>query len=115
MATFSKIVLSGSTDGRGVKVVATATAGTTIHTAHSSAEDEIWIFAYNSHTAPVVLTCEMGGATDPDDHIVLTIPYDAGVIQVVPGLILTNSLVLKAFASVANKITLFGHVNRIVA
>jgi hypothetical protein len=32
MATFSKIVLSGSTDGRMIKVAATATAGTTIHT-----------------------------------------------------------------------------------
>jgi|TARA_R110000824_G_scaffold32908_5_gene106112 hypothetical protein len=115
MATFAKIVLSASTDGRGVKVAATGTAGTTIHTAHASAEDEIWIFAYNSHTAPVVLTCEMGGATDPDDHIVSTIPYDAGVIQVVPGLLLTNSLVLKAFASVADKITLYGFVNRITA
>ena len=115
MATFSKIVLSGSTDGRGVLVVATASAGTTIPTAHASAEDEIWLYAYNSHTAPLVLTLEMGGATDPNDHIVSTIPYDAGVIQVVPGFILTNSLVLKAFAAVASTVTLFGYVNRIVA
>ena len=32
MATFSKIALSGSTDGRMIKVAQTATAGTTIHT-----------------------------------------------------------------------------------
>ena len=115
MATFSKIVLSAATDGRGVLVVATATAGTTIHTAHASAEDEIWLYAYNSHTAPITLTLEMGGATDPNDHIVSTIAYDAGVIEVVPGFILTNSLVLKAFASVASKVTLFGFVNRITA
>jgi hypothetical protein len=33
MATFSKRILSGSTDGKAIKVVQTATAGTTIHTA----------------------------------------------------------------------------------
>jgi hypothetical protein len=38
-ATFSKLVLSGSTNGKAVKVVQTATAGTTIHTAHATALD----------------------------------------------------------------------------
>ena len=33
MATFTKLKLSGSTDGKAIKVAATATAGTTIHTA----------------------------------------------------------------------------------
>jgi hypothetical protein len=32
MATFSKTILSGSTDGKQIKVAATATAGTLIHT-----------------------------------------------------------------------------------
>ena len=35
MATFSKIPLSGSTNGKGILVAATATLGTTIHTAGS--------------------------------------------------------------------------------
>jgi hypothetical protein len=52
MATFSKIVLSGSTDGRMIKVAATATAGTTIHTGSATATtfDEIWLYAVNSDT-----------------------------------------------------------------
>ncbi|NBV35786.1 MAG: hypothetical protein EBR94_00725 [Bacteroidetes bacterium] len=37
MATFSKIALSGSTDGRMIKVAATATAGTTLHTGSTTA------------------------------------------------------------------------------
>jgi hypothetical protein len=45
MATFSKLVLSGSTDGRMVLVAATATLGTTIHTAHATDQDEIWLWA----------------------------------------------------------------------
>jgi hypothetical protein len=34
---------------------------------------------------------------------------------VVPGLLLTNSLVLKAFAATASEIVLHGYVNRITA
>ena len=43
MATMSYVLLSGSTQGKGIKVVQTATAGTTIHTAVSgtSAIDQI--------------------------------------------------------------------------
>jgi hypothetical protein len=35
--TFTKNILSGSTDGKAVKVAATATAGTTIHTGSATA------------------------------------------------------------------------------
>lgn len=113
MATFTKVVLSGSTDGLPVKVAATATAGTTIHTAHATALDEVWIYAYNGHTSDVVLTLEYGGATVPDQNIILTVTSKAGLILVVPGLLLTNSKVLKAFAATANVITLSGFINRI--
>ena len=113
MATFSKVKFSESTDGLPVKVVATATAGTTIHTAHATALDEIWLYAYNGHTSDVVLTVEYGGATVPDQNIILTVSSKSGLALVVPGLILTNSKVLKAFAATANVITLSGYINRI--
>jgi len=47
MATFSKQLLSGSTDGRGIKVAATASSGTVIHTATTTTStlDEIWLYA----------------------------------------------------------------------
>lgn len=113
MAAFSKVLLSGSTDGKQIKVVATATAGTTIHTAHATAQDEIWLWAVNSDTTARKLTVEWGEATAPDGNIEVTIPAESGYLMVVPGLVLTNSLVVKAFAATANVILINGYVNRI--
>jgi hypothetical protein len=117
MATAVKRKLSGSTDGLPVKVVATATAGTTIHTAVAGTTagtfDEVWLWAYNGHTTDVVLTLEWGGAAVPDQNIVVTIPFKSGLVPVVPGFILQNGSVVKAFAGTANVITLNGFVNAI--
>lgn len=113
MATFSKLKLSGSTDGKQIKVVQTATAGTTIHTAHATSLDEIWLWAVNSDTTARKLTIEWGEATAPDGNIEVTIPAESGYVLVVPGLLLTNSLVVKAFAASANVILINGYVNRI--
>lgn len=115
MATYSKLKLSGSTDGKGIKVVQTATAGTTIHTAHATDLDEIWIYAVNSSTSDVKLTLEWGEATAPDGNIEVTIPAENGLVLVAPGLLLTNSLVVKAFAGTANVIIIHGYVHRITA
>lgn len=104
---------SGSTDGRNVKVVATASAGTTIHTAHATSLDEIWLWAVNSDTTDRKLTIEFGGTSAPDDLIELTIPAEAGPIPVIPGWRLTNSCVVKAFAATANVVVVNGFVNRI--
>ncbi len=110
--------LSGSTDGKAIKVVQTATAGDTIHTAVAGTTagtfDEVWLWAYNGHTSDVVLTVEFGGATVPDQNIVVTIPCKSGLIPIVPGLILQNSMIVKAFASVTNVITISGYVNTII-
>lgn len=117
MATVVKRKLSGSTDGLAIKITQTATAGDTIHTAVAGTTagtfDEIWLWAYNGHTADVSLTIEFGGATVPDQNIVVTIPYKAGAVPVIPGWILQNEKVVKAFASVANVITITGFVNSI--
>jgi hypothetical protein len=69
MATFTKTILSGSTDGKAVKVAATATAGTTIHTGSATATtlDEIWLYAMNTSATNVKLTIEWGGTSSPDD------------------------------------------------
>mgnify|MGYP007062773873 CR=1 FL=1 len=113
MATYSKLKLSGSTNGRGIKVVATATLGTTIHAAHATAQDEVWLWAVNSDTVDRKLTLEFGGVTSPDDLIEVTIPAESGLIPVVPGVPLTGSVVVTAFAAAANVIMIHGYVNRI--
>lgn len=115
MPTYSKLKLSGSTDGRMVKVAATGTPGTTIHTAHATDLDEIWLYAVNSDATARKLTIEFGGTTSPDDTIEITIQPEAGLAVVVPGLILTNSTVVRAFAASANLVLIAGFVNRITA
>lgn len=113
MTTYTKLKLSGSTDGKGIKVTQTATAGDTIHTAHATALDEIYIYAVNSQAASVKLTIEWGQADAPDGNIEVYIPGESGLFLVIPGLLLTNELVVKAFAATANVIILHGFVNRI--
>lgn len=117
MATFVKRKLSGSTDGKPIKVVQTATAGDTIHTAVAGTTagtfDEIWLYAYNGHTDSVVLTIEFGGASVPDQNIVVTLASKSGLQLIVPGLILQNAMVVKAFAGTANVVTISGFVNSI--
>jgi hypothetical protein len=117
MATYSKRLLSGSTNGKGIKVVQTATAGTTIHTAVSGASDmdEVWLYAVNSSASGVKLTLEWGEATAPDGNIEMTVDAESGLTLLTPGLLLQNSLVVKAFAGSANVIIVHGYVNRITA
>src|SRR3954464_7891255 len=80
MATVTKEKLSGSTDARGIKIVAIASAGTTIHTAHATAMDEIYLWAYNSDTTVSrLLTIQFGGTTSVDDDIKASIPPQQGL------------------------------------
>lgn len=119
MASFSKLILSGSTDGRAIKVAATGTPGTTIHTGSSVATtlDEIWLYAQNTDTTPRKLTIEWGGVSSPDDLIEITIPAESGLTLVAPGLLIKGNasaaLVVRAFAATANVVTIHGYVNRI--
>jgi len=121
MATFSKEKLSGSTDGKMIKVAATATAGTTIHTGSSTATtyDEVWLYAVNSGSSNVKLTIEWGGTTSPDDLIEFTVPAESGLYLVSPGLVIkgnaSTALIVRAFAATANVINIAGYVNRITA
>lgn len=116
MATFSKEILSGSTDGRAVAVAATATPGTLVHTGSSTATtiDEIWLYAMNQSAADVKLTIEWGGATT-GDLIEQTITTEGGLTLVAPGIIIKGNagtaLEVRAFAPVG--INIFGYVNRI--
>jgi hypothetical protein len=116
MATFTKEKLSASTNGRGIKVAATASTGTTIHQTGTGNKDEIWLYAYNSSTLPILLTIQFGGTSTPDDDIKLTIPSQSGLTLVVPGLTLVPSgsaLTVAAYAALANYVTIQGYVNRI--
>jgi len=116
MATFTKTILSGSTDGRAIKVAATATPGTLIHTGSTTPATlhEIWLYAFNSDTTNIKLTIEWGGVTAPDDSIEVTIPSESGLFLIVPGLLIkgnATALVVRAFAATTNLLTINGFVN----
>jgi len=121
MATYTKTILSGSTDGRGILVAATATAGTLIHTGSATATtlDEIWLYAVNSDAADVKLTLEWGGVTVSNDLIEVTVTAESGLMLVAPGLLIKGNagaaLVVRAWAAVTNDIIIHGYVNQITA
>ena len=118
MATFTKNHLSGSTDGRMIKVAQTATAGTTLHTGPTNTAHfhEVWLYAVNSSASTVKLTIEWGGVSSPDDLIEFTVPAEDGLYLVVPGLVLqgnATALLVRAFAATANVVSIAGYVNEI--
>lgn len=118
MATYSRALLSGSTNGREIPVAATATPGTAIHTAIAGATsfDEVYLWASNVTAAAATLTIEWGGVGDPSDHICksVSIPANSPPIPIVTGQVLNNGLLVKAFSATASAINLGGYVNRIV-
>ena len=121
-ATFTKIPLSGGgADGLGITVVATATAGTLIHTASATATtvDEVWLYAANIHSSAVTLTVEFGGVSVTKDIIQQSIAATpSGLVLVCAGLVIQGNAtakVVRAFAGTASKIEIFGFVNRITA
>jgi hypothetical protein len=119
MATFTKTILSGSTDGKAILIAATSSAGTLVHTGSSTATvlDEVWLYAQNTSTSNVKLTVEWGGVTAPNDLIEVTIPAESGLVLVAPGLLIKGNasaaLVVRAFAGTTNVLTVHGYVNRI--
>lgn len=117
MGTFAKIILSGSTDGQGIDVTGTTpSAGTTIHTGitgQSDAFDEVYLYAYAGATT----AREVGihwGATASGSRFVYTIPAGAqdGLHLVVPGLMIRNAKVVKAYATAVGAVAIFGYVHR---
>jgi len=113
MATITKEFLSGTPGtGRPIKVAATSTPGTTLHTGHATAKDEVNIWLTNTDTVARLVTVEFGGVSAPDDHIKVTVPAGESVLAV-PGVPISGGLLVKAYAAAANVITAWGYVNRI--
>jgi hypothetical protein len=114
----TKHLLSGSTNGIPILVTGTATgSATTIHTAVALPSlDEIWLYGFNVSGTAELLTVEWGGTTDPGQVIQKTMPalgtHPDSLLTVIPGLLLTNGLLVKAFSPTGSVIVLTGYVNR---
>jgi len=120
MATYSKVKLSGSTDGRPIAVAAIATPGTTLHTGSGTATtyEEIWLWASNTaRNIDQTLVLEWGG-TSASDQMKLVIKPNETVL-VAPGWLLKGNagtaLIIKAFTTTASKLNITGYVNSIAA
>lgn len=121
MATYSKQLLSGSSQGKAIKIAATTSGsnGTTLHATGTSSSiiDELWLYAYNSASTATALTIQWGGITAVDNEVKITIPATSGLTLVIPGLILTGdgttATTTRAYAGTTNVITVSGYVNRI--
>jgi len=121
MATFSKIDLSESTDGMGIAVAATSGTGTLLHnmdTDDTADYDEVWLYVTNVHSGDEVLAIQWG-ATGAANEIHQTITTKAGLVLVIPGLVLKgNASVQKnvrAFnpSGASSRLIIHGYVNRI--
>jgi hypothetical protein len=112
---YKKRKLSGSTDGRGIKVAATASPGTLVHTALGSIAanewDEVFLRVVNTSASAVKLTVEWGGTT-ADDQVEISIPAESGFTEVIPGHVLQNAAEVRTFAATANVLIVHGFVNR---
>lgn len=114
MPTYTKHLLSQSTNGRHVTLGATMSPGTLIHTAVSGTTDydEIWIWAYNDNPANYTVTVEWG-STGSSDCITSTLASKGGYISLVPGLLLNNSTQLRCYSGTVGGVAINGFVNRI--
>lgn len=118
MATYSRLNLSGSTNGLPIPVVAVASPGTQIHQALAGqlGFDEVYLWAANVTNAPAALTVQWGGTTDPANDLVNTysIPANSPLMPIANGQILQNGVNVKAYSGTASAINLVGFINRIV-
>jgi hypothetical protein len=109
---------SESSDGLGIKVVQTATAGTLIHTGPTDSKilQEIWLWGVNTDSVTRKLTLEFGGVTSPDNLIELDLLPEDGPIQIIPGFVLRGSAtakLIRAFCASANVVSVYGYINQL--
>lgn len=121
MATSAKKSLSGSSQGKAIKVAATSSPGTLVHTGPttrtsnaigtvSDFSHEVWLYASNSDTTARKLTLEWG---DSNGVLELTVPAEGGLALLIPGLVIDSAataLTVKAFCATADVISLYGYI-----
>ena len=117
-----KLNLSGSTNGRGIKVAVKSStdSGTLLHTGPSVATsyDEVWLYAVNSgEQTNRKIVIQWGGITNPDDLYEYVMPTaESGLHVITSGLILKGNatpLEIRATSDPINLMIIFGYVNRI--
>jgi len=115
---YAPVLLSGSTGGAPIPVVATGSPGTLIHTAVAGATsfDEVWLWVSNVTGAAVALTIEFGGLgvgfETPGPNL---IPANSSDLICIQGKRINGGAIVRAFAGTANALNISGNVNRITS
>ena len=71
-------ILSGSNEGQPIKVGATTSPGTLVHTVGIGGAI-VTLFAINTDSTDRLLTIQFGGTTEPDNSIEVTVPAVGGI------------------------------------
>ncbi|MBL1178224.1 hypothetical protein [Pantanalinema sp. GBBB05] len=102
------LILSESTNGRGIAINVTTSPGALIHTASSTAGviDYPELLVANNHTALVMLYLLWGG-TSASDLITVPIEFQDGLKRVTLPQPVFNGVAIRAYASVANVLNVF--------
>lgn len=115
MAVWSRLPLSGSTNGRLISVLGTSSPGTTIHTVSTATQikDHVYAWGCNQATSLSQITFEFGG-TSTLDQMTMNIPSQAGFFPLLQGapLIGATDIVVRAFATATNRVFIDGYVDR---
>ncbi len=118
MATYTKVLLSGSNQGQPILIAATSSPGTTIHSTGTSGSiiDNVTLYAHNTDTTARKLTVELGG-TGTANTIEVTVPAESGLMLLLPQLPLTGTGAaaksVAAFCATTNVVAISGFVDRI--
>ena len=118
MPNYTATTLSAATSGQLIKILATATPGTTIHTATAfdapEGVDEVYLWAGSTSASNVNLTVQVTGQGLEDRSINMQVPPAySGPLLVLAGHRVCDGVVVTATASVTERIVVWGHVNRI--
>lgn len=115
MAGMTTIALSGSTRGRPIQIAATATPGTLLHTATTTAGqiDKVYIDLTNTSASAVTVTIEFG-TTGAGAEMDIIVPANA-TVRAVDGAVIGGAATdtIRAFASVGSVVNAVGRVERL--
>ncbi len=120
---FSLINLSASADGSPIQITTTGLVtglsaaspyvGQVIHSGIGTGSqlDEVFLYATNRAVSGLYLGIQWGN-TGTGASMQMTIPSADGFTLISPGLIIGSGSIIRAYASVANNISLMGYVQR---
>lgn len=111
MASISRRILSGSTNGRPIAVTATTSPGTTLNVASATTINMVTIAAKNTATVARTFTIEWG-STSTSSHIIGVVPPQDGLYMLVDNMPISGTTAtIAAFATATSGLDILGYVD----